>query len=487
MKRLSILFLYVFLCRLTYNAQNTDSLKLVLRSLKEDTTKLKVLNLLVENIADDRVWPLYNTEAYKLSEKLMQDENEIVRKKGKKGFADATQNLGFTCELKGKILDALGNYERGLKLQEELGDKGGIANALNSIGNIYSQQGNITKALGCYNRSLNLFEEIGDKQGTAFSLNSLGLLYTAQGEETRALLNGSKSIKLFEEIGDKNGLAQSLNNIGIVYNKKGDTQKALEYYNKSLKIEEELNNWSHMAVLLNNIGMIYDRQKNYSKALEYYFKNLKISEEIKNKNSMSMALTGIGAVYYKLGAQSGSLAEKNNKYLLASKYSDTALFLSKELGFPRSLRNSELVRSKIDSARGNYLMAYEHYKQFIIYRDSLSNEETRKASIRSQLRYDYEKKEAETKADFKREQAIAEEQNQRQKFIIWSGTAGTLLIILFAFFAVRSLRMTRKQKIIIEEKQKEIVASIHYAKRIQQTLIPSEKYLEKELKRLKKE
>jgi tetratricopeptide (TPR) repeat protein len=465
--------------------QNIDSVKLVLKTAKDDTTKLTILSFLIENIADDQVWPLYNEEVYKLSEKLVQDQNELVRKKGKKGLADATQNMGFACELKGKIFEALDNYSHGLKLQEELGDKGGVANALNSIGNIYSQQGNITKALDCYNRSLKMFEEVGDKQGTAFALNSLGLLYTSQGEETRALLNGSRSIKLFEETGDKNGLAQSLNNIGIIYNKKGDLPKALEYYTKSLKIEEELNNRSHMAVLLNNIGMIYERQKNYLRSLEYYFRNLKISEQIKSKNSLSMALTSIGGVYYKLGARSESLPEKNSKYRLALRYADSSLVLSKELGFPRSIRNSELVLSKIDSAQGNYLAAYEHYKQFIIYRDSLSNEETRKASYRSRLRYDFEKKEAETKADFKREQAVASEQNQRQQIVIWAGTAGFALVIFFVMFVIRSLRMTRRQKMIIEEKQKEIVSSIHYAKRIQQALIPNEKQFDKELKRLK--
>ncbi len=42
------------------------------------------------------------------------------------------------------------------------------------------------------------------------------------------------------------------------------------------------------------------------------------------------------------------------------------------------------------------------------------------------------------------------------------------------------------RKKIIEEKQKEILDSIHYAKRIQKTLMPGEKYIEKEIDRLKK-
>ncbi len=42
------------------------------------------------------------------------------------------------------------------------------------------------------------------------------------------------------------------------------------------------------------------------------------------------------------------------------------------------------------------------------------------------------------------------------------------------------------QKELIEEKQKEILDSIHYAKRIQNSLLTSQKYIHKHLERLKK-
>ncbi len=42
--------------------------------------------------------------------------------------------------------------------------------------------------------------------------------------------------------------------------------------------------------------------------------------------------------------------------------------------------------------------------------------------------------------------------------------------------------MLQKSKDLIEEKQKEILDSIHYAKRIQNALITSEKYIEKTIK-----
>jgi hypothetical protein len=41
-----------------------------------------------------------------------------------------------------------------------------------------------------------------------------------------------------------------------------------------------------------------------------------------------------------------------------------------------------------------------------------------------------------------------------------------------------------QQKGLIEEKQKEIVDSINYARRIQRSILPTEKYIERNLKKL---
>ncbi len=114
------------------------------------------------------------------------------------------------------------------------------------------------------------------------------------------------------------------------------------------------------------------------------------------------------------------------------------------------------------------------------------------------MTYDFEKKEAVANAEHKKElenqNALAEEKSRKQKVIIAFVVCGLLLVIVFAAFIFRSLRLTRRQKTIIEEqknmveeKQKEILDSIHYAKRIQYSLLPTDKYIERNLNRLKKQ
>ncbi|MBL7911338.1 MAG: hypothetical protein JNJ41_09820 [Bacteroidia bacterium] len=65
---------------------------------------------------------------------------------------------------------------------------------------------------------------------------------------------------------------------------------------------------------------------------------------------------------------------------------------------------------------------------------------------------------------------------------------GLIAVVIFAGVILRTLIITRKQKSIIEiqkkvveDHQKEILDSIHYAKRIQTSLLPPEKYISKHL------
>jgi tetratricopeptide (TPR) repeat protein len=83
--------------------------------------------------------------------------------------------------------------------------------------------------------------------------------------------------------------------------------------------------------------------------------------------------------------------------------------------------------------------------------------------------------------------------NDRQKVYTIIAIGVVLLLVLFAFFMVNRFRVTNKQKKIIEsqkelveQKQKEIIDSITYAKRIQTARMSNEKYIDKILKKLNK-
>ncbi|MBA2610511.1 MAG: tetratricopeptide repeat protein [Bacteroidetes bacterium] len=426
-----LLYLFVLVSSLC-SAQEADieRLKLHLKNSKQDTTRL-VLLLQLSEICKTSEIISYAEPAIKLADELLAKTSGTTTTYLLKKKAIAINNVAYQYTNLGNISKGLAYYDKGLKIQQQINDKYGMARSFNDIGYIYNEQGDLNNALIYYTKALKIREAINDTQGVAQSFINIGTNYLDQNNKAKALECFLKSLKLHETIGDKLGIAHSLNNLGLIY-KKNDRAKALDCYTKSLKILYEIGSVEGILNCYNNLGAIYFNEKKFS---------------------------------------------------MAFAYCDSSLILSKRLGLPDNIKNAERALYKIDSAINNTKGAFEHYKLYILYRDSINNEDTRKASIKSQLKYEFEKKEAVIKEQQEKERVVAEEKNRFQKIIIASVLAGLILVIVFALFVFRSLKITRHQKIIIEEKHKEILDSIHYAKRIQTSLLPTEKYIDKNLRR----
>jgi two-component sensor histidine kinase len=405
----------------------TDSLLNLLKAAKEDTNKVNIL--------------------YHLSEECVEE-------------------------------DVLKYAELAMQLAEKLNYKKGIAGASNNIGFVYANKGQIEKALEYFMKSLKIREEIGDKQGTAASLNNIGYIYHEQGQIAKALEYDMKALKIREELERsaspaemrelKLGIANSLTNIGYIYKEQARLEKALEYFMKSLEIQEELERSASPAEMrelkqgiaysLSNIGAIYKDQGQTEKALEHFMKSLKIFEEIRYKQGIAYSLNIIGALKF-----------KQMDYEEAEKYCFRSLQMAREIGYPVLIRNASEILSKVYKAQNNYARAYEMQVLFKQMADSINNQATQQASVKKQMQYEFEKKEAvanaEHRSEMEKQNAAAEEKSRRQKIITWSIAGGLFLVIVFAGFIFRSLRETRKQKVIIE-KQKQLVEKSNHEKEL---------------------
>ena len=335
-------------------------------------------------------------------------------------------------------------------------------------------------------QALSLAQKINFKKGEAAALRSIGGYNFNKADYPQALQFYFSSLKISESINDKLGIAKPLGNIGNVYTSQADYPKALEYYFKALKMAEELGNKNSIANNLGNIGNVYKNQADFPKALEYYFKALKMAEELGAKDNITIILGSIGSLYTKTGKFAE--AEKYLKHSLALCDSIGALDYTKN--FEKSL--SELYDTLATLKEQNFSkvsnfgkvgllrkLAFAHYKKYIAARDSIANDEQKKKQLYTEMNYEFETKQTQQKAEQDKKDTVAAEEKRKQKIIIWSVMAGLLLVIVFAGFIFRSLRVTRKQKIviekskqIIEEKNKDITDSITYAKRIQRAMLP---------------
>ncbi len=394
--------------------------------------------------------------------------------------------------------ELIGDFQKGLnfgsasiELATALDFKNGIAQASNNVGNIYLSQADYPKAIEYYLKALKLYEELKDTKGIALCLGNIGLVYFNEGDSQIALEYYFKALRLDEELNNKKGIIIHLDNIGVVFYKQNDFVRAFEYYFKALKMSEELKNKNYMAAILDDIGNVYDTKKNYPKALDNFLKSLKISIEIGNKTAISKNLRNIGSTYISL-----------KKYTEAYTFIYQALAINDSIGLRGEMNKdynslSELYEkstSPLPDTIGGRLLTMEqmrlrslyYYKRANAIKEELFSQAKNKETTRKEMNYEFDKKEAFTKAEHDKEMAVASAEKKKQQQTIWLAAAVLLLVAVFAFFVSRSLRITRKQKnIIVQQKEivdkqnEKIIDSITYAQRIQQSILMEESEIQK--------
>ena len=489
-------FLLLLFCFSFAKGANVDSLLTILKVIKEDSTKVNTYdNLFLEFEFSDRLKAEnYLNKALLLSQKIDY----------KTGLYKIYMHFGYLAEDKGNYPLALNNYFSSLKVAEDTKNQIRISAIQNNIGNVYYFQGNYPDALSHYFSSLKACETINDlknkNERKSETFNNIGNVYLAQSNFRLALENFFASLKIVETMGGKEGLSNPYNNIGNVYYTQGNYPEALKNHFKALEIRKELGDNVGVSASLGNIAGIYSAQGDYPASLKNYFACLEIFVKANNKAGMAGSYGNIGQVL-----------TKQKKYNEAEKYLNKSKEISEEIGYKEYIKGAYDYLTTLDSAKGDFKAAYENHKLYILYRDSIDNEQSRKKTIQSQMTYDFEKKEAVATAEHKKElenqQTLSNVKSRKQKVVLFLVSCFLLLVIVFAGFIFRSLRVTSKQKniieqqkdivelqkqevehqkLIVEEHQKEIIDSIYYARRIQRSLLPTEKYIERNINRLKK-
>lgn len=472
----------------------------------KDTSKVNYLNALAWQLSfnnSDTALSL-SKEALLLAENILaNNQDPSLVKAIKIGIGVSYYQIGSFNDDKDEYALSMKYYSKALDIWEELlstdnSDKVQIkriklqkANTLGNVGIVYRKQGSYPKALEYYLQALKLDEEIGGKNEIATDLGNIGTLYYMLKNYPKTLDYLFRALKMDEELGNKTGVARHLGNLGGVYGEQKENKKALDFYMKALKINEEINNKGGIARNLGNIGSIYYTQKEYEQALAYFLRSLKIREEIESKVLIASGLRSIGMLY-----------TATKKYNEAEDYLKRSLLIAEELGSLNDIRESHLSLSNLFKATGKYSIALEHYEKAVAIKDSLFSSDKNKEITRKEMTYEYEKKEAQSKAEQEKKDVLTEVNAKKQQLILLFVSGGLLLVFIFAGFIFRALRFTRKQKKlieeknrqteeqkkiieeqkeIVEEKNKDIIDSINYAKRIQDALLKEQEHVSKHL------
>lgn len=382
----------------------------------------------------------YYSTCEKLSKKLHLFRSSAV----------AANNLGTVYYRKGDYLKAIKYFFSGLKDFDKLGDDLAMANSYNNIGTVYKDMRDFVRARNYYSQALKLFKKANYDRGVSMIMNNLGLVHNNLKEYKQAIPYFEKAISIRKKLNDRYGLANCYLNVGGGYFNAGNIDSAKFYYELCFKLLTELNDPVGLALLSSNYGELEIKNGNWQKAVDWCGRGLK-------------------------------LAERNNNPLAEVKANCSCLADAYAMG-------------------GKFKEAYKYHLQFIAARDSIDNKERNEAITRKEIEYSYEKKatadsvrNAEKEKVHKAEIMAHNAQLKQDKILTYSLIIGLSLVVVFAVFIFNRFKLSKKQNLIIqsqkeevEVKNKEITDSILYAKRIQDALLPSEKYLEKNLNKTPK-
>jgi len=483
-----------------------DSLKALLKTVKEDTSKVNILNELGERVKygkENEMEIRYVNEAILLAQKINY----------KKGIADAYKSIGWYNKSRGNYADALKNFAECLNISIKIGYQNGIAQGyagladvnctlgnyplsleyfskalrifrqtLNQkgitdvyagIGNIFLGKGNYPVALDNYMSGLKVAEEIGDKSRIAWGYFSVALIYYNLRNYSEALEYYRKVLGIGNEINDKAMIAYTSNNIGLIYADQGEYNEALKYYSVSVKITEELGDQEALAESIMNIGEIYLQQGDYTNALKKYFSALKMYEALGLRGGIGMTFIGIGTVISKQAIHNKS-DTGSQQYTEAIHYLHMGLSIAQQIGDKKSLKNGFLSLSETERVQGNYKKALDDYQLFFIYHDSLLSEEGNNKVTRLKISNETEKRDREIKL-LGKENEIKTLQVKQQRIFMFVSFAGITLLIIIVLFIINSRRRLNKAYLLVNKKNKVIETTLDKLKQTQSQLIQSEK------------
>jgi len=348
------------------------------------------------------------------------------------------------------------------------------ANSLS--GTCYYILGNYPKALKEYQRALDLSKKTKDIKTQSRALNNMASIQDELKNYELALRYYHEAILIKKEINDEKGIIDIEENMATVNSKIGNYEKALKQYNSVLIFRKNTFDEKGLPKTLMNIGCVYEKMGKLNLALNFYNESLQLFYQQNDQTNIAVCLNNIGDIYYAQG-----------KFNQAIDSSEKSLAIGRELGSKTRIKSSASSLTKSYAEKGNYKSAYNYQILYSQMKDSLFNEESALILQQIETKHQTEKKQQEIeKQDLIIDKQKA--QSKSQRIMLYAMLGGFILVLLITIQVYQSYKLKKKanrllsaQNEVIEEKNKNIMDSIKYAKRIQGTILPPDSFVKKHL------
>jgi serine phosphatase RsbU (regulator of sigma subunit) len=372
----------------------------------------------------------YNSCDYRYAEPFLVTSSIVFKQvKDTISYAWAMQRLAITQKYWGHYRDGIKSVQEAIKVFESKGDKVGLSYSQMVEVYINNAWGHFDRVESRCREALAQHRKLGQKGGEAYCLLALGNFHFEYSRLDSAWHYYNQSLNIFKSIDSSDGVALSKRDIGRYWLKLGDFDKALACFNESLNIHLVNHYRRGICEMESLIGGLYLKLSDYKSAIVHLERGQQVALDIEIAEEVVKNYKQLAFAYDKIGRQDKALSNLN---------------------------------------------------AYITMNDSLFNAEKHFQIMDLQTQYETDKKIQQIALQNVRIEKDTAELGRKNLFIIFLTTG---LILLFALsFLVYQLYRTKKndnillskQKLVIEQKNRQITDSISYARRIQNAVLSSE-------------
>ncbi len=463
---LTLLFLSFVSCFSCFGQtdQKADSLKTLLKGESRDSVKANLYNLLADHYRqkDPLQHQIYALKAIQTSRAINYSF----------GLATGYNMYGQVFENSAGYETALLYYDSSMTKWKQMGQEKEEAHMLLNMANVYNRMGNYPTAADYTIRSLKKQEKLKNTFGVAVCKLTLGNIYYQQNDIDGALKSYEEAYAM-NKASDKNADLEgaALGNIGAMFKQKENYDSAI-YYIRLAAITFKKNGADlRLGSTYNNLGACFRSLKNYDSAMYYGRKGLELYKDGNRPEGVANALMALGTTEEILGNVDSALT-----------FFSRGAIIAKQIGARDLESNFYSGLSAVYKKKNNFERSLYYLERYMNLDDSLHGEEATSSIEKLKKNYEIDKKNK-AMLDVEESKALAEKNYKRN--IIFFITGGFLLIGIIITIIIL-LRSKQKHNSFLEVKndeisqqKEEITASITYARRIQQSVLPDERILQK--------
>lgn len=466
----------------------TDSLQKQLLTQSDDTNKVKTLIKLHMNYriphADSSL--LYIKEAIKLSEELHYNS----------GIINARLKNGVVLYKLDRWKEALEEFEKIIPVAIEEKDYKRALSLYNNISVINSNMAVYNKALQANFAMLEMNEKyIHDTKYECNGHINLGIVYIKQKKYQDALNAFKIALPIaIDSAHWKLKRGTIYDRMGTCYFEEGLLDSAKYMFNKSIKERIKDGQETGQASTLINLAKVYLVEENY----RFVKKNLDKAYELFRNQEAVVQMAKTKLIY-------GELYYAQKQYQKSITDAQEALMALRNQDAKGSLKEAYYLLARANSGIGNHKKAYQYQKKYDAVKDSIYNSDIAQQFAAMQTEFDLQNKEKAIALLNKDNELQAAQ--ARTRMYVFSAVGILLLVIILIItnqYRVKKksneLLQLQKEEILernaeINQKNEEIMAqrdqlellnedmtaSIRYAKRLQDAILPPDKFIKNTL------